>query len=929
MNDDVNEKRNMPQNNLTEFCLLDVGSTTTKAILFIRESDWKFYRREAPTTVEKPFEDVTFGVVNALRALEEESGQVLLKDGIPCIPCFSTSSAGGGLAIVVAGLVAEVTAKSAERVALGAGAIVQDVIALNDNRTPYKKIEALKSLRPDMVLLAGGYDNGTVHGPVYLAELLNQSGLRPKLAERGKLPVIYAGNERAGEYVEEQLGEKFIYHPVPNLRPSDYRENLDPARAAIHDVFMDHVMSRAPGYDKYKTGISAPILRTPAAVSRILELASKDLDMKILAVDIGGATTDVFTADRGRVVRTVSANLGMSYSILNVIKQTGIEAMMELLGIEITETEVWDRVGNKYLRPTKLPENQIDTIIECAAASLAIREAVKEHLSVLRGVSLSLTEEEMSKSVIRRKKSGKKSASSEVAFDYDMIIGSGGKLSHSPRRTAAMILIDALRPQERIDLAVDSVFMFPHLGVLSQEDPKLAVELFHRFGLVRLGTVVAPRGNAKPGKREVKISGNCEARIPHGSVRFVAIDPGCEAEITIKPSGLKLKDKRVIIGKDAGDLIIDARGRPPVGISDYFISPEDVPGKIETADSSGYLPYRGKIIESRELAIAGDVFVRPGDEVLPSTIIAKSSRIFERPFFLHIADVLGIAPSELPSCFLKKIGDEIEPGEIIARRKSGVVNVKDFVSPVSAVIEKILPTGTVIAREKPDFARKSYCVDFSKDLDLKPKKARLEVAVVTGQDVEKGQVLAGNLTRGLSKVSRSPIRGKVTEIDLEECTIKIEPLLEELELNAWLPGKVESISDKGCVISNRGTIIQGVWGNGGQVFGRLSEVNGTEGEIVFGETADRQDLVRYQNDKIDGLITGGIHLRDFNEISPDYPVIITEGFGARVMDKELMELLRGHVGKAVSIDAGTQMRAGVKRPRIILPENMVSPERYM
>jgi len=98
------------------------------------------------------------------------------------------------LAVVVAGLVKAVTSTSAERVALGAGSIILDIIALDDGRTPYRKIDMLKKLRPDMFLLAGGFDGGAVFGPVFLAELLNQSGLRPKLSAKVKLPVIYAGN---------------------------------------------------------------------------------------------------------------------------------------------------------------------------------------------------------------------------------------------------------------------------------------------------------------------------------------------------------------------------------------------------------------------------------------------------------------------------------------------------------------------------------------------------------------------------------------------------------------------------------------------------------------------------------------------------------------------------------------------------------------
>jgi uncharacterized protein (TIGR01319 family) len=315
----------------TEFCITDVGSTTTKA-LFFRKHDtrWQFFRKEAATTVEKPFEDVTVGVLRALRELEPDTGATLIADGQPEIPYLSTSSAGGGLAMVVTGLVRDVTSRSAETVALGAGAILLDVIAMDDGRTPYEKIHALKTLRPDMILLAGGFDGDAISGPVFLAELIRESGLKPKLSRSAALPVVYAGNTHAQDFARQTLGDNFLFHPVPNIRPAGDHENLEPAREAIHDLFMEHVMSHAPGYERLIAWVNAPILPTPAAFGRILGLASRQLGVRILAIDIGGATTDVFTANAGTVSRTVSANLGMSYSILNVARRAGIGAVQEI-----------------------------------------------------------------------------------------------------------------------------------------------------------------------------------------------------------------------------------------------------------------------------------------------------------------------------------------------------------------------------------------------------------------------------------------------------------------------------------------------------------------------------------------------------------------------------------------------------------------------
>ena len=61
----------------------DVGSTTTKARFFHKkDGEWRFLvAGEAPTTVEAPYEDVTLGVQNAVREIEELTGHKLLAPG--------------------------------------------------------------------------------------------------------------------------------------------------------------------------------------------------------------------------------------------------------------------------------------------------------------------------------------------------------------------------------------------------------------------------------------------------------------------------------------------------------------------------------------------------------------------------------------------------------------------------------------------------------------------------------------------------------------------------------------------------------------------------------------------------------------------------------------------------------------------------------
>ncbi|HJL78865.1 MAG TPA: glutamate mutase L, partial [Candidatus Marinimicrobia bacterium] len=284
----------------------DCGSTTTKAILIeLMDGEYRLQvRGEAPTTVEAPFEDVTKGVLNAVMEVEELSGKKILNGDQIITPqngsngvdiYISTSSAGGGLQMMVAGVVKGMTGESAERAALGAGSIVMDVLASNDGRKPHEKITRIRQLRPDMILLSGGIDGGTTKHVVELAEILAAANPKPRLGQNYKLPVIYAGNNKAVNKIEETLGEITDLDVTENIRPVLEMENLKPSRDKIHDLFMEHVMQQAPGYKKLMSWTDAPIMPTPGAVGALIEMVAKKENISVVGVDIGGATTDIFS----------------------------------------------------------------------------------------------------------------------------------------------------------------------------------------------------------------------------------------------------------------------------------------------------------------------------------------------------------------------------------------------------------------------------------------------------------------------------------------------------------------------------------------------------------------------------------------------------------------------------------------------------------
>jgi uncharacterized protein (TIGR01319 family) len=571
-----------PDGGINTIVATDCGSTTTKAILIVRrEGEFRLVARgEAPTTVEAPFDDVTVGVLNAVGELEELTGRQFLaggrirtpsEDGSGADLFLSTSSAGGGLQMLVCGLVKSMTAESAQRAALGAGAIVVDVLALDDGRVEHEKIERIRSIRPDMILFSGGTDGGAVSHLVDMAEMLRAADPKPRLGRGFLLPVIFAGNKDAREPVTSILDQVVKFSAVDNIRPVLERENLGPAREAIHRVFLEHVMAQAPGYDRLLSWTSAPVMSTPAAVGEMVQAAARIEGANVLAVDIGGATTDVFTVFDGAFHRTVSANLGLSYSISNVLAEAGAANIMRWLPFAIDESGLRDQLRNKMIRPTTIPQTMNDLLLEQAVAREALRLAFEHHKQLAVGLK-GVRQERTVSEVFAQTEAGQAIVD---MWALGLIIGSGGILSHAPRRhQAAMMMIDAFQPLGVTELAVDSIFMMPQLGVLAQVQPQAAQSVFRRDCLVPLGTVVAPEGTLKPGEKALSASIERDGTviwsgdIPFGSIALVPLETGASAELRAQPA------RRLDLGQGRGraieatvaggvvGVIFDCRGRP-------------------------------------------------------------------------------------------------------------------------------------------------------------------------------------------------------------------------------------------------------------------------------------------------------------------------------------------------------------------------------
>lgn len=307
----------MPVSDTAFVLCVDVGSTFTKAVLVDVSAGTVVGAASSPTTVAT---DVMDGVDSVCRELASHG---------PVTDTLVCSSAGGGLRIGVVGYEREVTAEAGHRVALSAGGRVVHVSA---GPLSGEGVRELRAAAPDLVLLVGGTDGGN-------AEVLRHNATRLANA-RITVPIVVAGNAEAADEVSAELSRTGRRHVVTsNVLPRIGVIAPDAARAAIREAFLDHViggkgLSRGRGF--------AELVRaaTPDAVLRGVELLAQTRGEDVMVIDIGGATTDVYSVLRPQGEdatierdvagtlwheRTVEADLGMRWNALGIVEAAARE----------------------------------------------------------------------------------------------------------------------------------------------------------------------------------------------------------------------------------------------------------------------------------------------------------------------------------------------------------------------------------------------------------------------------------------------------------------------------------------------------------------------------------------------------------------------------------------------------------------------------
>jgi hypothetical protein len=553
--------------NINSILAVDFGNVHTRALLIdLVEGAYRVVARaQTRTTAGFPDDSVVIGLRRAAEMISELTGRSLLtREGRIITPenenrvgvdaFISTASIGRPLRTVLIGLYPEMSLASLTRAAAGTYISVVETITIADGRTAQQRLNAIALANPDLIVLAGGTEDGAEQPVLDLARLAR---LALRLMKRTLPPtVLYAGNSALREQVAAIFQGSAAMLYADNVRPSALREALGDARDQLARAFDTFTEQRGAGFDQvsYQTRMGVlPTAQSYEGIIRYLGATAGRREVGALAVDLGSAVTTISAAVRGTVASSIRTDIGVGHSAASALEAMGTGAVRTWLPFNAADDEIIAYALNKTTRPASIPMSQRALFLEHALVRAALRHA-------LNGARPLWTPDEALDDL------------NTPLPAFERVIGAGAAITDTGRPgMSALLLLDALQPVGVVRLQTDSSALIPALGALAKLNPSAVVQVLDESGLEELGTAICLSGTPRRGASAVTVSivredgEQSRHTIEGGMLALLNLPIGMQARVRVRVRGGHINGRRAlrltVTGGTAG-LIIDARGRP-------------------------------------------------------------------------------------------------------------------------------------------------------------------------------------------------------------------------------------------------------------------------------------------------------------------------------------------------------------------------------
>jgi hypothetical protein len=549
--------------------IIDIGDISTRAILFdVVDGRYRFIASgKSATTSGIPFNNVGEGLRIVLSQLQELTGRNLIgPNGNPITPSrvdgsgvdkiAGILSAGPPIKTVIIGLMKDLSLESVKRLAVSAQCDVEAVIELNDLCQPEFHVDRILGIRPELIIMAGGTDDGASSSMVAMINLVS---LACALLPQDQRPeMLYVGNRTLKEIVKSRLEYTANLHFGINIKPSNETDQVDALQVQITEISKNIRVNNIPGMEDLNVLSGDDLSLTSSAFGRIIRFLSKTHKSKkgALGINIENSAITIAAAFSGELSLGVYPGINLFQNPANTINQISLQKISRWLHFEITDEYLQEYIATKSLYPTSLPITDQDVAIDQAITREALRTAIHDAKFGFSKKAHYLDD--------------------NLLPWVEPIVVSGDAFTMSPSLAhTALMILDGIQPTGTTTLVLDQNHLSPALGAAAKQNQVLPVQILDSKAFLHMGTVIAPVSYERPGTPILRIrvtydgGHETEVEIKQGELELIPLSYGQTARLHIQP--LHLSDVGMGAPGRGGDLrvmggalgvIVDARGRP-------------------------------------------------------------------------------------------------------------------------------------------------------------------------------------------------------------------------------------------------------------------------------------------------------------------------------------------------------------------------------
>ena len=549
--------------------VINVGEIVTRALLFDSvENRYRLLGQAAVrTTAAAPVENAGVSIRSSIQQLQSFIGRRLLNqngtlispsttDGSGVDQVAATLSAGPPLKIAAAGLLEEVSLASAKKLARTTFSGEMETISLNTIKDQAAQIDAILQFRPDLVIVAGGTDQGAAQSVLRLFETVHMACKLIPVEERPT--VLFAGNQNLRGEIIDRFSSTLDIQFATNIRPTMDTEDFSVSQKKIASITRRIQLKQINGLDELDDWTNGRIVPSPSALGNIIRFLSKARTPKkgVLGIEIGASATTVAAAFCGTLTISVFPELGLGSDLTTLLEPDSFEKVTRWLSMHVPVDYMQAYILNKHLYPSSIPATPDDLAIEHALARYLIRTAILKNIEALSP---------------NHRSSGQKYLPS-----VEPILATGSVLSQAPSKAHTLLmLLDGLQPVGATTFVLDPYQSSAALGAAAEINPTLTIQVLDSNAFLHMGTVISPVGVSKTGTpilRAELIDGDgheTRVEIKQGTILSLPLAAGHTAQLKLHPlhkydvgmGGPGIGGTLLVKGGESG-IVIDGRGRP-------------------------------------------------------------------------------------------------------------------------------------------------------------------------------------------------------------------------------------------------------------------------------------------------------------------------------------------------------------------------------